>query len=251
MLFPKRIKIIDESQIKIEHKYLINKYELILDRLRCVGCGQCSIVCPTDAILFGPAAAVYENKPKDLNAAVVDSVDPDLCVMCGVCQAFCPFDAIHVIKDGEKVDPETLRISTYHSIPHLEAKAFACSRIKRDAQVYWEGETKATYEIPETEEEFKKYYLNKCPGDCKKCLDICPTDAITFKPMDEAWTTKILFEIEDDKCINCSACMLVCPQDNFKVIWTKIHHSGAYNQMFWDPIEEKLLKQEVKFTKSE
>ena len=163
MTFPKRSKIIDESQIKIEHKYLIQKYELILDRLRCVGCGQCSIVCPTDAILFGPAAAVYENKPKSLNAAVVDSIEPDLCTMCGTCVAFCPFDAIHVIKNGEKVDPETLRIITYNSIPHLDAKPFACSRIKRDAQVYWEGETKATYEMPATEEEFKKYYLNKCP----------------------------------------------------------------------------------------
>ena len=247
-MFPKRLKTIDESQIKIEHKYLITKQELILDRLRCVGCGQCSIVCPKDAILFGPAAAVYENKPKDLNAAVVDSVDPALCVMCGVCVAFCPFDAIHLFKDGEKIEPDTLEINAYNSIPQLEGETVQCSRIKREAKVYWEGETKPTYELPPTEEEFKKYYLNKCPGDCKKCLDICPTDAITFKSMEDAWTSKILFEIDDEKCINCSACMLVCPQDNFKVIWTKIHHSGAYNQMFWDPIEEKLLKQEVKFT---
>ena len=75
MSFPKLSKIVDESQIKIEHKFLVKKYELMLDRLKCVGCGQCSIVCPRDAILFGPAAAVYESKPKNLNAAVVDTID--------------------------------------------------------------------------------------------------------------------------------------------------------------------------------
>ena len=101
MAFPKVTKIIDNTQIKIQEKYLVKKYELILDRLKCVGCGQCSIVCPKEAILFGPAAAVYENKPKDLNAAVVDTIDPDKCIYCGNCVIFCPFDAIHLHEDGD------------------------------------------------------------------------------------------------------------------------------------------------------
>ena len=231
MAFPKLSKIIDESQIKIEHKYLVKKYELMLDRLKCVGCGQCSIVCPQDAILFGPASRVYETKSKELNAAVVDSIDVDLCVMCGTCVYFCPFDALDLIFDGEKVKIEDMDISKFHSLPKLESKIVNCSNIKRDAKIYWEGETKVTYEIEKDEVEFKKNYLNKCPGDCNKCKDICPTDAITFKEMADAWESKILIEIDDEKCINCSACMLVCPQDYFKTTWSEIHHKGSFNEM--------------------
>ena len=249
MTFPKLSKIVDESQIKIEHKYLVKKYELMLDRLKCTGCGQCSISCPRDAILFGPASRVYETKSKELNAAVVDSIDVDLCVMCGTCVYFCPFDALDLLFDGEKVKIEDMDISKFHSLPKLESKIVNCSNIKRDAKVYWEGETKVTYEIEKDEVEFKKNYLNKCPGDCNKCKDICPTDAITFKEMADAWESKILIEIDDEKCINCSACMLVCPQNYFTTTWSEIHTSGPYNDMFWDPIKEKLLKQEVKFTK--
>ena len=248
MSFPKLSKIVDESQIKIEHKFLVKKYELMLDRLKCVGCGQCSIVCPRDAILFGPASRVNESKPKTLNAAVVNSIDVDLCVMCGTCVYFCPFDALDLLFDGEKVKIEDMDISKFHSLPKLESKIVNCSNIKRDAKVYWEGETKVTYEIEKDEVEFKKNYLNKCPGDCNKCKDICPTDAITFKEMADAWESKILIEIDDEKCINCSACMLVCPQDYFKTTWSEIHTSGPFNDMFWTPIKEKLLKQEVKYT---
>jgi len=247
MAFPKYSKEIDDTQIKIEHKYLVKKYELILDRMRCTGCGTCSIVCPKEAILFGPAAAVYENKPKDLNAAVVDTVIPEKCVMCGTCVQFCPFDAIHLYEDGEKVDPATMKLVEYHSIPKLEATAVHCANLGREAKVYWEGEIAITYEMQKKEDEFKAYYMNKCPGDCHKCEQICPTNAIKFKEYAEAWKTKVLMEIDEEKCIKCSACMLVCPQDNYKVKWTNVKFSGPYNKIFWDPIKDKLLKQEVVF----
>lgn len=251
MSFPRTKKIIDESEIKIQSKYLVNKYELVLDRLKCVGCGQCSIVCPKDAILFGPAAAVYENKPKDLNAAVVDTVDEEKCVYCGTCVYFCPFDAIHLYKDGEKVPVEEMLITTEHSLPKLEGKKVFCDNLNREAHIFWDGKIEVTYKMHESKDEFDKYYTNKCPGDCHKCDEICPTDAIKFPDKETAWTTKELIKVDDEKCIKCSACMLVCPQDNFKVQWTEIDTSGPFNQIFWGPIEEKLLEQKVVFTKDE
>ncbi len=251
MTFPKRSKKIDDTEIKITHKYLVKQYDLILDRMKCTGCGQCSIVCPKNAILFGPASAVYESKPKDLNAAVVDTVDPDLCVMCGTCQIFCPFDAINLYEDGELVKTDSLDLIKHHSVPKLESRAVPCSRLGRDGKIYWEGKIEVTYEMPIDKEEFTKYYMNKCPGDCHKCEQICPTEAITFKELEVAWESKSFIEIDDEKCIKCSACMNVCPQDNFKVWWTEINTSGPYNQIFWDPIKKKLLKQEVVFTKEE
>lgn len=251
MSFPRKNKLIDESQIKIQAKYLVKNYELVLDRLKCVGCGQCSIVCPKDAILFGPAAAVYENKPKDLNAAVVDTVDEDLCVFCGTCQYFCPFDAIHLYLDGEKVLSEELMITKEHSLPKLEGKPVFCDNLNREASIYWDGKIEVTYKMHEDKDEFNKYYTDKCPGDCHKCEDICPTKAISFPDKEESWEKKEHIIVDDEKCIKCSACMLVCPQDNFKVNWTEITTSGPFNQIFWGPIEEKLLEQRVVFTKTE
>src|SRR6056297_1210375 len=169
MAFPKVSKTVDNTQIKIQEKYLVEKYELVLDRLKCVGCGQCSIVCPKEAIRFGPAAAVYENKPKNLNASVVDSINPDKCVYCGTCTVFCPFDAIHLHKNGEKVQIDQLEINTEKALPELVSEKVYCDNLKRDAEVYWDGEIEVTYEIPEEKSEFKQYYMDKCPGDCRKC----------------------------------------------------------------------------------
>jgi 4Fe-4S ferredoxin len=249
--FPKISKIVDDTQIKIEQKFLVKKYNLVLDRLKCVGCGQCSIVCPKDAILFGPAAAVYDSKPKDLNASVVDTIDPNKCVYCGTCQYFCPFDAIHVFEDGEIIEDEKLKIIENNALPKLESKKVRCSHIKRDAKVYWEGTIEVTYKVQADQTEFKQYYLNKCPGDCRKCEKICPTDAITFRSEADAWDSKVLIDIDDELCIKCGACALVCPQENYKVEWTKVITTGPYNDIFWSPIKEKLLSQKVRFTPEE
>lgn len=251
MAFPKVTKTVDGTQIKIQEKYLVEKYELVLDRLKCVGCGQCSIVCPKEAIRFGPAAAVYENKPKDLNASVVDSIDPEKCVYCGTCTVFCPFDAIHLYKNDKKIPDERLEVNTEKALPKLESEEIFADNIKRKVKVYWDGEIDVTYEIPDKKSEFKQYYMNKCPGDCRKCEEICPTDAISFNDEDKAFETKDFIQVDDEKCIKCSACMLVCPQDNFKVKWTDIKTSGAYNAIFWDPIRKRLLDQEVKFSEED
>jgi ferredoxin len=104
------------------------------------------------------------------------------------------------------------------------------------------------YTFPESEKEFHQYYVNKCPGDCHKCTDICPNDAIHFRSSEEAWESKQLIDIDEDRCIRCGGCMLVCPQDNYHVQWTKILTSGPYNEIFWNPIQEKLMKRTLVLT---
>jgi len=241
-MFPKRIKQIDNTQIKIQQKYLVKKFELQLDRLRCVGCGICSTVCPKDAIEIGPAAAQYGNKTPMVGGAIVEAINEEKCVYCGTCTYFCPFDAIHIFEDGVKHQDKDQKIVTKTAVPKLDGKAVRMFRLKRDANVYWEGTMKVKLQFPTTEADFKQYYLNKCPGDCHKCEDICPNDAIRFKEQAEAWKSKVLIEVDDEKCIKCGACCLVCPQDNFDVQWTKVKIAGPYNEIFWTPIEEKLLK---------
>ncbi|MCK5630466.1 MAG: 4Fe-4S binding protein [Nanoarchaeota archaeon] len=43
-----------------------------------------------------------------------------------------------------------------------------------------------------------------CKGACKGCVEACPTGALERKKM---------IEVDDDKCIDCGACVAACEHD--------------------------------------
>ncbi len=247
MAFPKLSNIISDSQIKIEQRYLVKKYELILDLVKCVGCGQCSIVCPKEAIIIKKANQIEEDKINNSKPSIFKQIDEQKCVYCGTCQVFCPFDAISIKEDGDNMKFEDMNIIKHNSLPHLESTIIQCSNPKQDAKIYWDGKIDIKFEMQSSQKEFEDYFNEKCHGECQKCEKVCPTDAISFKTVEDAWKLKKLIEVDDEKCIKCGACVLVCPQENFQVSWSKINTLGSYNQIFWDPIKERLLEQKVVF----
>jgi NAD-dependent dihydropyrimidine dehydrogenase PreA subunit len=64
----------------MKQDYLKNVATLSYDQDKCIGCGQCAIVCPH---------GVFEMRDKK---AVV--LDKDRCMECGACKMNCPSSAI-------------------------------------------------------------------------------------------------------------------------------------------------------------
>jgi NAD-dependent dihydropyrimidine dehydrogenase PreA subunit len=54
----------------------------------CIGCGDCIVTCPTDALALGNGTACPEL------AEVAVLAEPDACNYCGECESICPVGAI-------------------------------------------------------------------------------------------------------------------------------------------------------------
>ncbi len=121
-----------------------------------------------------------------------------------------------------------------------------------EAHVYMEGTVEIKKIEAEDEKAFKMEYVNTCPGDCKKCIDICPNEALEIIPYDDALKTgkefggKIIkiasapIKVDEEKCIACGACVMSCPSEKIILKRDKILISGPYTPSFLKTITDKL-----------
>ncbi len=63
---------------------------------RCVGCGLCPEICPSDAITL----VTSENEAGDPRVDFYE-IDLGLCIYCGYCQEVCPVNAVFLGQDYE------------------------------------------------------------------------------------------------------------------------------------------------------
>lgn len=59
----------------------------MIDKNKCIACGQCVNICPVNAIAIQP-----DGKPQ-INTA--------LCIRCGACASMCPTQAININGDND------------------------------------------------------------------------------------------------------------------------------------------------------
>jgi ferredoxin len=241
-MFPKSKKEISALNFKIGLKFLQKDLQLVIDRNKCQGCGICSSVCPKEAIFSGPKT---KGKNQTVHTIMDDNIildvsDPTKCVYCGTCTYFCPFEAIKLMQDGREVPLQDLNIVKGNAVPKLESETKIMRRSKKPAKIYLEGLAKVKAIDNNDPRKFKVEYVNNCPGECHKCVDICPNEALSINDYEDALKTGIPIKVDESRCIACGSCVMACPSDRMTLNRTKIRISGPYNVDFMTKIANKL-----------
>ncbi|TFG15722.1 MAG: 4Fe-4S dicluster domain-containing protein [Promethearchaeota archaeon] len=230
MSFPKISRRIEKDQETVKVQFLTESLELILNKEKCVGCGTCARVCPKEAVSRGPIGA--SRRFPATEDIIPEVYDPKKCVFCGTCVIMCPFSALTLKKDGEVLNLEDIPIVAQHVVPKLEFKAKKIvnhNNVERVVKQY------ATASVSINNEE--------CAGGCQTCAEVCPSSAIIIgeKIPEKGWEDKIKIELADEeKCVACGACDNACPTGAVKLEIKEINFSGDYNEIFWDPLLERL-----------
>jgi len=210
---------------KVCYKWLTErlKKRLVYDAERCVGCGLCREVCPSDAIELGP---IPEIAMGEIEAPKI-MIDQDACSYCGLCAAVCPVKAIWF----EMGDKPILELDDYpkllkkveideekcapclicqHTCPNDAIKAYL-KVPKKEELVRYEGKP------PEEIEGTIRIDKEKCVL-CGLCDLLCDAIEISWKdvkPNDPRPGYDI--RVVEDECDYCGLCAEICPYDAVEV----------------------------------
>lgn len=239
MSFPKISRTIAEGKEKVKIQFLTEEMELILDREKCTGCGTCSRVCPKDAVARGPIAA--SRRFPTTQDIIPEVYDPTKCVFCGTCVYMCPFSALTLKKNGKEVPLDELTLIKEKALPKLDFKAQKIKSNDGKERVV-KAYTKGTISIIDEE----------CAGGCDSCAVVCPSGAITVpEKSKKGWETVPNVVVDEEKCVFCGACDNACPTGAIKLEITDVNCSGEYNEIFWEPLIERLKTTRRSITKEE
>ena len=176
-----------------------------LDFKKCIGCGNCVVVCPNDCM--------WLEKVEDPELGKIERPGVDLgrCLFCGFCAEVCPTVALHMTTEFELADRdrENLRLSPLDIRDDSFGATFVEERQKRLVPVL---------------------DLSKCDG-CEKCAGECPEMCIAMMPIENTGRKKP--EINLVKCKSHGKCAEVCSE--MALTMTEVYES------YFDMPEPKLI----------
>ena len=211
------------------------KRSLELKNEKCVGCGICSDICPTESIRLGPVLPIARGLVK------MDyiNLNKDKCVLCGLCASACPFGALEC-KIGDK------DIKELDEYPKWEHEA----KIDEEACIYCGNCTKAcpsdAIYMSKIMPERSSLVMGEADIDQEKCIycgmceEICPAEAISIESNDLTSSNPEIakgISIDESKCVYCGLCKRICPEDAVRVVCTTC--------MYRDDIPEPEIKGDI------
>jgi len=169
--------------------------ETDVDLEKCIYCGMCEEMCPTDAINI-EKNKISSDKPY---LATNTKIDESKCIYCGICRRICPEDAIKIIcttcMEKNTIEPVLIE----GEIVLDDEQCINCGWCQEICPVDAAHVTKPF--------EGNIYFLHEfeCKGDsCHACKDVCPCNAISMVDNHSF--------INPQFCVLCGACKQTCPQ---------------------------------------
>lgn len=182
---------------------------------KCVGCGICTDVCPTESLRLGPIVPIA----RGLIEMDLISVTQDSCVFCGLCSVACPFDALALSINGEEIKNNASYPSWETKSKVDDEECMYCGRCyevcPRDS-ILFERNLPNPADLVRGEIEIDK---DQCIY-CSFCADMCPAEAISITnvPSSSVDVLNNSIEVDLSKCIFCGVCKRVCPENAIKQI---------------------------------
>ncbi|RLF15915.1 MAG: hypothetical protein DRJ97_02645 [Thermoprotei archaeon] len=189
---------------------------LIIDR--CVGCGLCVSLCPTQAIALGPVKEVASGR---IEAPLI-TIDESKCVVCPICSSVCPTHALKVNIEGGREYPRikgSLSLDEEKCLPcHLCERVCPREAIKAEVKVVKKDElVKYHEEVGERAEGKITVNLERCCY-CGLCEDLCEAIKIVWvKPEPPGFKPGLTVLVNEQLCDYCGLCEKICPVDAIKV----------------------------------
>ncbi|GCA49865.1 ferredoxin-type protein [Sinorhizobium sp. KGO-5] len=131
----------------------------------------------------------------------------DACTGCGRCADACPMHIIRLISDRPALDFSVAECTFCGQCAELCPEPVFTGRLRYFPHVVMIGES----------------CLARNRTDCQACRDVCPTEAIRFRPRAGGPFSP---ELSDEACTGCGACLSVCPVAAIgirEVEWERAH----------------------------
>jgi len=185
---------------------------------KCVGCGICTDICPTDSIKLGPILPIA----RGLIETDFININKDMCCLCGLCAFSCPFGALELNIN----DVDAKKLDNYprwmHDALIDEDACIYCGRCEkvcpRDA-IYVNAIMPSRADLVIGEAEIDR---DKCIY-CGMCEEMCPANAISINTKEVSSNSPEIADgisIDKSKCMYCGICKRICPEDAIKIICT-------------------------------